>query len=74
MPTELDQVLWGLEAEAAEPSVIVDPALEAFCLMRARMARGTSPPPVSADGRIPLDAILTYLSENSAPRDDGDEA
>lgn len=64
MTTELDNLLWALEAEAAEPSVIVDPALEAFCLMK-RAARGTVPPRASGSGRVPLETILRYLEQNN---------
>lgn len=64
MTTDLDKVLWGLEAEAAEPSVVVDPTLQAFCMMRSRMARGTSPPRDAGTGRLPLEAILAYIDEN----------
>jgi len=64
MTTDLDLVLWTLEAEAAaEPNVLVDPALEAFCLMGTRMARGTIPPSANT-GRVPLKAILAYLAQN----------
>ena len=69
MTSDLDRVLWGLEAEAAEPSVIVDPDLEAFCVMRSRIARGTVPPRTSSSGRIPLKAILAYIENNSGSED-----
>jgi len=65
MPADLDQVLWGLDDEADEPSVLVDPALEAFCLMRTRMARGTSPPRTSSADRPTLEAIIQYMSQNA---------
>jgi len=70
MTTDLDYLLWGLEAETAEPSVIVDPALEAFCLMRTRAARGTKPPRSAGAGRVPLAAILRYIDQH----DSGEEA
>jgi hypothetical protein len=69
MTMDLDTLLWSLEAEAAEPSVIVDPALEAFCLMRSRMPRGTAPSRTSRSGRVPLKAILAYLEQNAGSDD-----
>jgi hypothetical protein len=48
-----------------EPSVIVDPSLEAFCVVRTRMARGTRPPRAQGSGRLPLEMIQRYLRENA---------
>jgi len=71
----LEVALRNLEGEADEPRVIVDPGLEAFCLMGTRMARGTVPPRSSSSGRVPLAAILAYLGENADEDDDkADEA
>ena len=69
MPTDLDKVLWDLEDTAEireEPNVLVDPTMEAFCEMRSRMARGSTPPPVGS-GRLSLEAIRAYLTENADP-------
>ncbi len=72
---ELDEVLWDLDAGAQEPpeepSVLVDPAIEAFCVVRPRVARGTAPPPAS--GRLPLELIRLYMLQNAEPEDDEDE-
>ncbi len=70
MSADIDTVLRSLEVEGDEPRVIVDPGLEAFCLMGTRMARGTIPPRSSSSGRVPLAAILAYLSENADDDDD----
>jgi hypothetical protein len=64
MPSDIDRVLSSLEIESDEPCVLVDPTLEAFCLMRTRSARGTSPPRPSRGGRLPLAAIIAYMREN----------
>jgi hypothetical protein len=69
MPTDLDMVVWDLDDAAAtseEPSVIVDPAMEAFCMMRSRMARGSSPS-LPRSGRLPLEAIMAYMNQNAEP-------
>lgn len=71
MPTQLDEVLWELDEPVEhreEPSVLVDPALEAFCVMRTRMPRGSVPPPTGS-GRLPMDLILRYMAENSDPEE-----
>jgi len=71
MPTDLDKVLWDLEEQVEtreEPNVLVDPTMEAFCEMRSRMARGSTPPPAPVgSGRLSLDAIKAYLIENADP-------
>jgi hypothetical protein len=64
MSPSIDWVLSSLEAEASEPCVLVDPTLEAFCLVRTRTARGTSPPRPSSSGRLPLEAIIAFMREN----------
>ena len=48
-----------------EPSVIVEPTLAPFCVVRTRMARGTRPPRAETTGRLPLDMIQQYLRENT---------
>ena len=53
----LDAVLRELEED--EPKVMVEPALGAFCEVRAR---DTVPPPPQKSDRLPLEAILAYLA------------
>lgn len=48
-----------------EPSVIIEPTLAPFCVVRTRMARGTRPPRAETSGRLPLDMIQRYLRENA---------
>jgi len=55
----LDAALRELEED--EPSVIVEPEIGAFCMVRARAARGTTPPERTS-GRLPLEAILAYIA------------
>ena len=64
MSSDIDRVLWSLESDSTEPCVLVDPTLEAFCLMRTRAARGTTPPGPSSSGRLPLEEIIAYMREN----------
>jgi len=47
-----------------EPSVIVEPTLAPFCVVRTRMARGTSPPSEEITGRLSMEMIQQYLREN----------
>jgi len=73
MPSDLDTVLSDLQADTEpppeEPRVLVDPAIEAFCIVKGRTARGTSPPPAEA-GRLSRELIERYLLENADPGDD----
>ena len=48
------------ELEEDEPKVMVEPDLGAFCMVVR--ARDTTPPPVRASGRLPLDMILAFLA------------
>jgi hypothetical protein len=48
-----------------EPSVIVEPTLAPFCVVRTRIARGTRPPRAETSGRLPLSMIQQYLRENT---------
>ncbi len=72
MLADIDQVEWSLDDEEGskpdEPNVIVDPTIEAFCVMRSRHARGTSPPPSS--GRVPLEVIVAYMLRHANDNDD----
>ncbi len=68
---DLDKVLGELGESTEtheEPNVLVDPAIQAFCMMR-RTPRGSVPPPPGS-GRLPLALIERYLLENAPPPDD----
>ncbi len=71
MSSDIEQVLWDLDDESSEPKVLVDPTLEAFCLVTTRSARGTTPPPQRRSDRLPLAMIQAFLRENAAD-DDGE--
>ena len=71
---DLDKVLGELDESTKsreEPSVLVDPAIQAFCEMR-RTPRGSVPPPPGS-GRLPLALIERYLRENATPDDDDED-
>lgn len=77
MPSELELVLWELDTDELipiheEPRVLVDPAIEAFCVVKARTARGTTPPPTPGSGRLSRELIERYLLENAETTDDDD--
>jgi hypothetical protein len=52
-------------ANEDEPSVVVDPTLEPFGVVRSRIARGTLPPRPPQNGRLSLAMIQQYLRENA---------
>jgi hypothetical protein len=56
---DLDTALCELDED--QPKVIVEPEIGAFCMVRARSARGTTPPERTS-GRLPLEAILAYIA------------
>ncbi|MBL0212792.1 MAG: hypothetical protein IPQ07_02800 [Myxococcales bacterium] len=70
--SDIERVLWELDEESSEPRVLVDPTLEAFCLVTTRTARGTTPPPQRRSERLPLHLIQAYLRENAADDDAGE--
>jgi hypothetical protein len=68
---ELDKVLRELGEPAEpreEPSVLVDPTIQAFCMTR-RAPRGSSPPPMGT-GRLSRELIELYLRQNAEPDDE----
>ena len=67
-------VMWELDTAdlvPEEPRVLVDPTIEAFCEVKSRTARGTTPPPVGS-GRLSRELIERYLLENAETTGDDD--
>ena len=65
MPADIDKVEWLLDDSDDEPKVIVDPSLEAFCLMRTRVPPASPPPRPTAAA---LELVLAFLSGERSVR------